>query len=421
MVLSVVNLQEAYAKALLVDRAALRAAQAGRRRARRPRGAARRLSAPTSARLCAAGARRARRRRGPGRARCASPATPPAWPPSVERRASGADPMSTVALDHRPRRRPLARGGARRTTRSTSSCWPRTCSAPTAPCRTSAAATRRPRAPRSTTPAARSTRCGSRARAATSRRWAPSTSPALRLDEVLPLIERDEMSDEEMVAYLARCQLDPAMPRCVDRDAAARLRAGAARAPHAPRRHQRARRHGRRRAAGGRVLRRRGRLDPLHPAGLHAVQAGRARPCATTRGLKLVVLAKHGLVVWGDSARGGLPPHDRGHQPGRRLRQRAHRRARRASAAAPRTPGRRRAAALAAASCCRRSAARCPASAPRSSPSTPRARVLEFVSLARRPQELVDRRRAVPRPPRAHQARCRCGSRSTPRPTTPRR
>ena len=43
MVLSVVNLQEAYAKALLVDRAALRAAPGGRRRARRPRAAARRL------------------------------------------------------------------------------------------------------------------------------------------------------------------------------------------------------------------------------------------------------------------------------------------------------------------------------------------------------------------------------------------
>src|SRR3954447_8300551 len=30
----------------------------------------------------------------------------------------------------------------------------------------------------------------------------------LKLDEVLPLMERDEMSDEDMVAYLARCQLD---------------------------------------------------------------------------------------------------------------------------------------------------------------------------------------------------------------------
>jgi rhamnulose-1-phosphate aldolase/alcohol dehydrogenase len=35
----------------------------------------------------------------------------------------------------------------------------------------------------------------------------------LRLDEILPLTGRDEMSDEEMVAYLARCQLDPSMPR----------------------------------------------------------------------------------------------------------------------------------------------------------------------------------------------------------------
>jgi len=35
----------------------------------------------------------------------------------------------------------------------------------------------------------------------------------LRLDEILPLRERGEMSDEQMVAYLARCQLDPAMPR----------------------------------------------------------------------------------------------------------------------------------------------------------------------------------------------------------------
>ena len=31
---------------------------------------------------------------------------------------------------------------------------------------------------------------------------------------MLPLIERDEMSDEDMVAYLSRCQLDPAAPRC---------------------------------------------------------------------------------------------------------------------------------------------------------------------------------------------------------------
>jgi rhamnulose-1-phosphate aldolase/alcohol dehydrogenase len=35
----------------------------------------------------------------------------------------------------------------------------------------------------------------------------------LKLDEVLPLQERERMSDEEMVAYLAACQLRPEMPR----------------------------------------------------------------------------------------------------------------------------------------------------------------------------------------------------------------
>src|SRR4051812_288635 len=41
----------------------------------------------------------------------------------------------------------------------------------------------------------------------------PEHFTGLRLDEGLPLMDRDAMSDEEMVAYLARCQLDPAMPR----------------------------------------------------------------------------------------------------------------------------------------------------------------------------------------------------------------
>ena len=64
MTLSVVNLQEAYAKALLVDRGALRSLSAGRRRARRPRGPARRLQhrRPGGVRR---GARRAGRRREP--------------------------------------------------------------------------------------------------------------------------------------------------------------------------------------------------------------------------------------------------------------------------------------------------------------------------------------------------------------------
>ena len=41
----------------------------------------------------------------------------------------------------------------------------------------------------------------------------PQHFTGLRLDEVLPLMERDAMSDEDMVAYLSRCMLDPTMPR----------------------------------------------------------------------------------------------------------------------------------------------------------------------------------------------------------------
>ena len=64
MTLSVINLQEAYAKALLVDRAALGAVPARRRRARRPRGPARRLQHRRPARV-RRGARGAGRRREP--------------------------------------------------------------------------------------------------------------------------------------------------------------------------------------------------------------------------------------------------------------------------------------------------------------------------------------------------------------------
>ncbi|HLM68357.1 MAG TPA: bifunctional rhamnulose-1-phosphate aldolase/short-chain dehydrogenase, partial [Longimicrobium sp.] len=35
----------------------------------------------------------------------------------------------------------------------------------------------------------------------------------VRLDDVLPLFDRDDMTDEEMVAYLGRCLTDPASPR----------------------------------------------------------------------------------------------------------------------------------------------------------------------------------------------------------------
>jgi rhamnulose-1-phosphate aldolase/alcohol dehydrogenase len=41
----------------------------------------------------------------------------------------------------------------------------------------------------------------------------PGGFTGLRLDEILPLAQRDAMTDEEMVAYLGHCQIDPSMPR----------------------------------------------------------------------------------------------------------------------------------------------------------------------------------------------------------------
>jgi rhamnulose-1-phosphate aldolase/alcohol dehydrogenase len=41
----------------------------------------------------------------------------------------------------------------------------------------------------------------------------PADFSGVRLDDVLPLFDGEDMSDEEMVAYLARCLVDPASPR----------------------------------------------------------------------------------------------------------------------------------------------------------------------------------------------------------------
>ncbi len=41
----------------------------------------------------------------------------------------------------------------------------------------------------------------------------PKDFAGLKLEEVLPLLSRDSMSDEEMVAYLSRCQFEPNRPR----------------------------------------------------------------------------------------------------------------------------------------------------------------------------------------------------------------
>jgi len=129
----------------------------------------------------------------------------------------------------------------------------------------------------------------------------PEHFTGLKLDEVLPLIERDEMSDEDMVAYLARCQLDPRMPRA----SIETLLHAFIPAPHVHHTHP----------DGINVLA--GTRDGarlVHDCfGDAAVWIPYIRPGFTLSkqvgvavrenpDLKLVVLAKHGLIVWGDSA-----------------------------------------------------------------------------------------------------------------------
>jgi rhamnulose-1-phosphate aldolase/alcohol dehydrogenase len=123
----------------------------------------------------------------------------------------------------------------------------------------------------------------------------------LRLDEILPLLERDAMSDEQMVAYLARCQLDPTMPR----PSIETLLHAFTPAPHVDHTHP---------DAIGAIV---GAVDGERLAeecfGDDAVWVPYIRPGFALSKLvadavsehpeaKLVLLAKHGLVVWGATA-----------------------------------------------------------------------------------------------------------------------
>jgi rhamnulose-1-phosphate aldolase/alcohol dehydrogenase len=123
----------------------------------------------------------------------------------------------------------------------------------------------------------------------------------LRLDEMLPLFERDEMPDEDMVAHLARCQTDPAAPRA----SIETLLHAFVPADHVHHTHPDAinvlagTRDGERLVAecfGDEAA----WIPYIRPGFTLAKQVGsvvRSKP-----DLKLVVLAKHGLVLWGDSA-----------------------------------------------------------------------------------------------------------------------
>src|SRR3954469_14725284 len=123
----------------------------------------------------------------------------------------------------------------------------------------------------------------------------------LKLDEVLPLIERDAMSDEDMVAHLARCQLDPRMPRA----SIETLLHAFIPAPHVHHTHP----DGINVLAGTRAGERlvhecfgdsAAWIPYIRPGFTLSKQVGEA--VRANPDLKLVVLAKHGLIVWGDSA-----------------------------------------------------------------------------------------------------------------------
>jgi rhamnulose-1-phosphate aldolase/alcohol dehydrogenase len=123
----------------------------------------------------------------------------------------------------------------------------------------------------------------------------------LRLDEVLPLIEREAMSDAEMVAYLSRCQLDPAMPRC----SIETLLHAFVPAPHVHHTHPDGICVLAGTADGERLVREcfgdeAAWIPYIRPGFTLSKQVGEA--ARSNPDLKLVVLAKHGLVVWGDTA-----------------------------------------------------------------------------------------------------------------------
>ena len=123
----------------------------------------------------------------------------------------------------------------------------------------------------------------------------------LRLDEVLPLFERDEMSDEDMVAHLARCQLDPAAPRSsIETLLHAFVPAAHVHHTHPDAINVLAGTRDGERLVGECFGDEAAWIPYIRPGFTLAKQVGTA--VRENPALRLVVLAKHGLVVWGDSA-----------------------------------------------------------------------------------------------------------------------
>jgi rhamnulose-1-phosphate aldolase/alcohol dehydrogenase len=124
----------------------------------------------------------------------------------------------------------------------------------------------------------------------------------LRLEEVLPLFALDEMPDEDMVAHLARCQIDPAAPR----SSIETLLHAFIPAAHVHHTHPDAINVLACSADGRKLIAEcfgdsAAWVDYIRPGFTLAKQVGAA--VRDNPDLGLVVLGKHGLVVWGDTAK----------------------------------------------------------------------------------------------------------------------
>jgi rhamnulose-1-phosphate aldolase/alcohol dehydrogenase len=122
----------------------------------------------------------------------------------------------------------------------------------------------------------------------------------LKLDEVLPLMERGEMEDQEMVSYLASCQLRPDMPR----GSIETLLHAFVPYPHVDHTHPDAvnmiccSEGGERLAAecfGDEAV----WIPYIRPGFTLSKQVGEA--VKNNPDVKFILLAKHGLVTWGDT------------------------------------------------------------------------------------------------------------------------
>jgi rhamnulose-1-phosphate aldolase/alcohol dehydrogenase len=123
----------------------------------------------------------------------------------------------------------------------------------------------------------------------------------LRLDEVEPLIGRDAMDDAAMVAHLAKCMVDPAMPR----SSIETLLHAFVPAAHVHHTHPDGINVLAGAADGERLVAEcfgdeAAWIPYIRPGFTLSKQVGEA--VRANPGLKLVVLAKHGLVCWGDTA-----------------------------------------------------------------------------------------------------------------------